>query len=377
MDTRDIRTSRARTLWSLRALSRLRLLRSALLLPGVFQGCLLTIAVMQGCIHTPTKLSVESPSFSRDGESIVFEGICAGSSDLYRVSYDGTHLQKLSVPFAKYVSNPVYSPDGRKIAFAAGMQLDASPDLCVMDVDGTNPRCLTANGRGGFHPVFSPDGGTIYFVSSTSPRNNSGGTDSVWPVYDIYAVNFDGSNRKKLTELGDFRIRSLSVSPDGRNLLFYRASFNQSPPASDSIWVYPLGVPNEMHSLRPDICKYVNKIGQGRACGERVKYDTFYSPQYSPRGDSILFVWPGQDQGHFGHEIYIMDTESLKAQKVTDLHAYITHPSFSFDGKRIVFIVGTQYKKGRPTQFELWTINTDGSNPRRIDFGNEGYCTGR
>ena len=54
-------------------------------------------------------------------------------------------------------SNPVWSPDGRRIAFESNWQ------LWVMNADGSGQRRLTRNGARNFASVWSPDGRRFAF----------------------------------------------------------------------------------------------------------------------------------------------------------------------------------------------------------------------
>ena len=80
---------------------------------------------------------------------------------------------------------PVWSPNGRKIAFYA--EQDGNWKIYVMDEDGSNQINLTNNSANDRYPVWSPDGKNIIFLS------NRDGID------EIYIMNADGSNPINLT----------------------------------------------------------------------------------------------------------------------------------------------------------------------------------
>ncbi len=96
-------------------------------------------------------------------------------SDLWTMNPDGTGQALL---YAGSVSNewqPVWSPDGTKIAFTSGMSTAATPgdnvNIWVMNADGSNPQQLTfetkdgpsPTGKENFRPQWSPDGQWILF----------------------------------------------------------------------------------------------------------------------------------------------------------------------------------------------------------------------
>jgi len=81
-------------------------------------------------------------------------------------------------------TDPVYSPDGLKIAFISTH--DGDPEIFVMNADGTGLRKLTDNTAVDAAPTWSPDGGKIVF---TSDRGGS---------FELYRMNSDGSQQQMI-----------------------------------------------------------------------------------------------------------------------------------------------------------------------------------
>jgi Tol biopolymer transport system component len=129
------------------------------------------------------------PVWSPDGRKIAFVSNAAPSrvvfNDVFTMNADGSEQRKVAQG-----AGPVWSPDGRKILFVGG---DArSPDLYVVDADGSGLRNLTPNGRGRVHyrHAWSPDGQKILFVSDRD------GLEAA------YVMNADGSGQRRLTSPG-------------------------------------------------------------------------------------------------------------------------------------------------------------------------------
>ena len=81
-------------------------------------------------------------------------------------------------------TDPVYSPDGLKIAFISTH--DGDPEIFVMNANGTGLRKLTDNTAVDAAPSWSPDGGKIVF---TSDRDGS---------FELYSMNADGSQQQMI-----------------------------------------------------------------------------------------------------------------------------------------------------------------------------------
>ena len=67
----------------------------------------------------PGRPDVQTPVWSPDGRRIAFLSRRDGSKELYVVSADGSGQRRLTRD-ARYSATPAWSPDGRKIAFEGG-----------------------------------------------------------------------------------------------------------------------------------------------------------------------------------------------------------------------------------------------------------------
>ena len=110
---------------------------------------------------------------------------------------------------------PAWSPDGRSIAFTSnqGRGPYDSYDIYVINSDGSNQRRLTNNTfmpGADFSPTWSPDGRSIVFTSKRDRDSNN---------YEIYVMGADGSNQRRLTNNSDNDFAP-SWSPDGRLIAF-------------------------------------------------------------------------------------------------------------------------------------------------------------
>ena len=121
-----------------------------------------------------------APGWSPDGSRIAF----AAGGKIYLVSPDGTALVELA-PFGRTSTMPSWSPDGRRIAFISSSQgpLQFGYSLAVMDAEGSAASVLFANDDLVLDPTWSPDGGHIAFTAN----------DRATGIFDVYSVKADGT----------------------------------------------------------------------------------------------------------------------------------------------------------------------------------------
>lgn len=90
---------------------------------------------------TNTRAIDTTPSYSPDGNNIVFSSDRGGSQQLYIMNSDGSGIRKITSDKANY-SKPMWSPDSKYIAFTKMKAGQFS--IGIMDVDGRNEKILTS-----------------------------------------------------------------------------------------------------------------------------------------------------------------------------------------------------------------------------------------
>ncbi len=193
-------------------------MKKAALLSATVLFCLnIEAQVEQVSIKRITGVVDAYPSLSPDGKKILLQSNRTGSFEIFTTNPDGTGLKQLTFDNVGNYT-PVWSPDGRSIAFASGRENDES-DIYIMDSDGKNQKRLTNSPGDDSHPHFSPDGKIIIF---NSPRNTPDpGADWSRQWHEIFIMNRDGSDQEQITSYKTVSTFP-SISPDGKKICFRR-----------------------------------------------------------------------------------------------------------------------------------------------------------
>ncbi|HSJ62413.1 MAG TPA: hypothetical protein VK922_00785 [Gemmatimonadaceae bacterium] len=143
------------------------------------------------------------PSWSPDGNTIVFAGFEPGQrSEIYTVPADGSAAPTRLTTDSLYDVQPVFSPDGSKIAMMR-YGTTSVPNIFLMDPDGQNITQFTFCTMGCQSPMWSPDGSKLAFQRQDSLFVATLGAGNPVGV----AAGLTGSARA-------------SWSPDGTELVF-------------------------------------------------------------------------------------------------------------------------------------------------------------
>jgi len=167
---------------------------------------------------------IEQLAWSPDGKSIAYtcrkktglEYAISTNSDIYLYSLETKDTKNLTEGMLGYDTNPVFSPDGRYIAFQSmardGYEADLDR-LFIHDLKNQSNRCLSDSLDGDVSSVcWTKDGKTLYFLSALQA------------VTQIFSVNLETNSVNQLTD-GMFDFGSISLA--GNQLVGVRHSLSR------------------------------------------------------------------------------------------------------------------------------------------------------
>jgi len=172
-------------------------------------------------------------------------------------------------------------------------------EICLMNADGTGGIRLTDNEAEDFYPSLAPDGSAIVFSSRMEGR------------FEIYNMNLDGSEQRRLTREIGSGLYAPAVSPDGSSIVF-----TNNMDGFQSIW-------------------FMGRYGNDpRPLTDPIADDV--DPIWSPDGRSISFASTRAGS----RQIYLMDADGGNLRRLTQLPDMGGRTSWSPDGRLLAFYAG-------------------------------------
>jgi len=253
---------------------------------------------------------------------------------VYISDFDGSHLLQITSAKAPHLS-PAWSRDGRYITFTS--YEDGNPDLFIYEVATGKKRKLS--GRHGLNSGsnWSPNGKVVAFTASSEGDA------------DIYTIPPSGGKARPLIRGVGLDVDP-NFSPDGKWLAFVSGRYGNP------------------HIFRAEL-KWEGDSAVRVVSDKRLTYAGWWNatPAWTPDSDKIAFAGFDRDIGRF--DIFMMDPDGTKLERLTIHAGDNEHPRFSPNGQMIVF--ESNRTKGRDVKGEkqLWMMNRDGSAQRQLNTG--------
>jgi Tol biopolymer transport system component/DNA-binding winged helix-turn-helix (wHTH) protein len=320
-----------------------------------------------------------SPAWSPDGKQIAFLSLSEAGLGLCVASLDDSHsVRKVYVPgeSKRWEDGALsWSPDGKSFVLVDHIGAQASSSIYLIDVETLRTRALTTpppGWEGDINPVFSPDGEKIAFLRSTES----------WDT-ELYWVSTAGGAAHQITHDGKL-IHGIAWSSDNRSIIF---SSNRA--GQNALWKVSLknGAPQRLpvgteNATQPAISPNGNDLAfvQGSAIfgiqritvsgdSRETKETQIVSssaqdsaPSLSPDGAQFAF----QSWRSGARQIWVCSIDGQSLRQLTQLDGVVSgpgSPSWSPQGGRILFdarIYGHAH---------IFAISATGGSATQITFG--------
>ncbi|MES2180209.1 MAG: hypothetical protein V4550_20300 [Gemmatimonadota bacterium] len=151
----------------------------------------------------------QAPSWSHDGSKILFASGTFPNINIYTMNLYGTDRRNIS-PNPGFDYDPVWSPDGKQIAFVVGTRGEGVR-VNVMNADGTGRRRVSADAVNEERPTWSRDGKLLAYQASTRGQTPT-------RAYVYVADLSTGTTRRVTNPEGAQLDETPSWFPDGKRL---------------------------------------------------------------------------------------------------------------------------------------------------------------
>ncbi len=305
--------------------------------------------------------AAKRPSFydNRPGKDFVIK---AGKA--YDKVFEGeNHLKDVrQLTFGGENAEAYWSPDGTKIIFQAPPSAGGCDQQYTMDLT-TGETKLVSSGKGrttcGYYRW--PQGDKIIYASTDTgspecPPRPSHAEGYVWPVYptyDIFIADLDGSNAKLITTTAGYD--------------------------AEMTWCHRGGKAVFTSMRDGDLDLYeIDEAGNVKRLTSTPGYDggAFYN------ADCTEIVWranhpAGAELDEYKRllaknlvkptrmELFLMNADGTNQHQITNNGAANFCPYFTPDGKKLIFASNV---KSEGFEFDLWLINKDGSGLERVTY---------
>ena len=219
------------------------------------------------CAFAQEPLWMRYPSISPDGTQIVF----SYKGDIYKTSSKGGQAQRLTTN-PSFDSNPIWSPDGTKIAFVSDREAGGK-DIYIMSSEGGSAKQLTTHSSTETPYTFTNDGKYVVFSTHYQDPVKS----AIFPttlMSEVYKVPVEGG------------VVEMILATPASNIKFDKTGnkfIYQDVKGMENNWRK-----HHTSSVTRDIVEYDIKNNTYKKIIDWQGEDT--DPVYSPDGNSIYFL---------------------------------------------------------------------------------------
>jgi Tol biopolymer transport system component len=306
----------------------------------------------------------------------------------------------------KYIKNPkqltssgqnaeaYWAPDGKRLIFQSTRDDLKCDQIFVMNADGSDQRMVSTGKGRTTCGYFLPDNKHIVYGSTheagdacpASPDRSKGYVWAVYPSFDIFLATDQGKIVKKLTDTtgydaeatinwktkkivytsmasGDLDMWSMNLDGSGKTQLTKENGYDggafYSRDGKKLIWRanHPQGAEQKryLELLRDSLTSPMKmELFIADSNGKNAKQITnfgcaSFAPSFTPDGKKIIFASNKHDCDGRKFELFLMNPDGTGLEQITDFGGFTSFPEFSPDGKKLVYCSD----KGAKSRYEF------------------------
>jgi len=307
---------------------------------------------------------IATPQLSPDGSRAAFTRVVVDEkrtgyeTSIWTVGTSGNEAPR-RLTNGRHDAAPRWSPDGKRLAFVRGAEKDETgkprpPQIAVLSLAGGEAWVITDLPKGAANPVWSPDGKRIAFLSSTTPEDIE---------KEVRKKDRRAKDAGKPADKNTAQPRETEPESEHESdvHVISRAVYRSNdegyldPKRHDHIWV--VDVPTTSDELTKPLQLTTGEFDEG-------------DPLWTRDGERIYFITQRIDEPYYElptTDIYFVPSSGGQVEKLTTVPMDIGQVALSPDGRQMAFHGSVTHPVRSYSQPDLWVMDVaSGASPRNL-----------